>query len=109
MLSDLGAMQVLTTAESNKDLIRIDPLQRLHTLTNLSELLGLGVQGIARTLRDDQLQAQAEEIRQASARAFCYLCSIAERKCSSLIQFPSTFHATYPISFLSPKSTGKFQ
>ena len=57
--------QVLTTAESNKDL-RIDPLQRLHTLTNLSELLVSRVQGIARTLRDDQLQEQAEEIRQAS-------------------------------------------
>ncbi len=63
----LGAMQVLTTAESNKDLIRIDPLQRLHTLTNLSELLESGVQGIARTLRDDQLQKQAEEIRQVGA------------------------------------------
>ncbi len=61
-------MQVLTTAESNKDLIRIDALQRLHTLTNLSELLESGVQGIAHTLRDDQLQKQAEEIRQASAR-----------------------------------------
>lgn len=59
-------MQVLTTAESNKDLIRIDPLQRLHTLTNLAELLAFGVQGIARTLRDDQLQDQAEAIRQAS-------------------------------------------
>ena len=56
--------QVLSTAESNKELIRIDPLQRLHTLTNLSELLAAGVQGIARTLRDDQLQSQAEEIRQ---------------------------------------------
>ena len=56
--------QVLSTAESNKELIRIDPLQRLHTLTNLSELLAAGVQGIARTLRDDQLQSQAEDIRQ---------------------------------------------
>ena len=58
--------QVLSTAESNKELIRIDPLQRLHTLTNLSELLAAGVQGVARTLRDDQLQSQAEDIRQVS-------------------------------------------
>ena len=60
----LTVTQVLSTAESNKELIRIDPLQRLHTLTNLSELLAAGVQGIARTLRDDQLQSQAEDIRQ---------------------------------------------
>ena len=57
-------MQVLTTAESNKDLIRIDSLQRLHTLTNLCELLAAGVPGIAHTLRDDQLQSQADDIRQ---------------------------------------------
>ena len=69
----VGATQVLATAESNKDLIRIDPLQRLHTLANLSVLLRLGVPNVARTLRDDQLQAQAEEIRQASARLPCHL------------------------------------
>ena len=72
MMNSLGTMQVLTTAESNKGLIRIDPLQRLHTLTNLSELLASGVQGIAHTLRDDQLQAQAEEIRQASSCIYRY-------------------------------------
>ena len=63
----LAVTQVLSTAESNKELIRIDPLQRLHTLTNLSELLAAGVQGIAHTLRDDQLQSQAEDIRQVSS------------------------------------------
>ncbi len=60
-------IQVLSTADGNKDLIRIDPLQRLHTLTNLSEQLAGGVPGVPRTLRDDLLQSQAEEIRQVSA------------------------------------------
>ncbi|CAL5225440.1 g8258 [Coccomyxa viridis] len=73
-------MQVLTTAESNKDLIRIDPLQRLHTLTNLSELLESGVQGIARTLRDDQLQKQAEEIRQEYLAQWVAKVAAAEKE-----------------------------
>lgn len=59
-------VQVLSTADGNKELIRIDPLQRLHTLTNLSELLAGGVPGAPRTLRDDLLQSQAEEICQVS-------------------------------------------
>lgn len=75
------AVQVLTTAESNKGLIRIDPLQRLHTLTNLLELLAAGVRGIARTLRDDQLQSQAEEIRQVSA-FLKLLCFLTRWKCA---------------------------
>ena len=62
----LPDVQVLSTADENKELIRIDPLQRLHTLTNLSELLAGGVPGVPRTLRDDLLQSHAEEIRQVS-------------------------------------------
>ncbi|CAK0735069.1 hypothetical protein CVIRNUC_000523 [Coccomyxa viridis] len=71
--------KVLSTAESNKELIRIDPLQRLHTLTNLSELLAAGVQGIARTLRDDQLQSQAEDIRQEYLAQWVAKVSSAEK------------------------------
>lgn len=44
---------------SNAGEIRADPLQRLHTLHNLAALLGPagdGVQGVSRTLRDDQLK-----------------------------------------------------
>ena len=70
-------MQVLSTADGNKELIRIDPLQRLHTLTNLSELLAGGVPGVPRTLRDDLLQSQAEEIRQVSCLIWLAGCSTA--------------------------------
>lgn len=59
------ATQVLSTAEANAQLVRVDPLQRLHTLTNLAELLSGGVpSGVPRTLRDDRLAADAEAIRQ---------------------------------------------
>jgi hypothetical protein len=58
------AWQVLATAEANKELIRVDPLQKLHTLSNLAELLVAGVPGIPRTLRDDTLQSEANKIRQ---------------------------------------------
>ena len=56
--------QVLATAEGNKALIRLDPLQKLHTLSNLAELLGSGVPGVPHTLRDDSLGAEAEKIRE---------------------------------------------
>ena len=58
---------MLTVAEANKEFIRVDPLQRLHTLHNLGALLGpsgSNVAGVPRTLRDDQLLEQAEAIRQ---------------------------------------------
>jgi hypothetical protein len=57
--------QVLATAEANAELVRVDPLQRLHTLCNLAQLLAGGVpSGVPRTLRDDRLEADAEAIRQ---------------------------------------------
>jgi len=48
--------------------VRVDPLQRLHTLANLAELLGAagaGVPGVPRTLRDSQLLTEADRIREA--------------------------------------------
>ena len=56
--------QVLATAEANKALIRLDPLQKLHTLSNLADLLEGRVPGIPRTLRDDSLRADADSIRE---------------------------------------------
>ncbi len=56
---------MLATGEQNKELIRVDPLQRLHTLTNLAQLLAEGPPpGVPRTLRDGSLAADAEAIRQ---------------------------------------------
>lgn len=49
----------LQLAASNASLIRADPLQRLHTLHNLAQLLGSdgrGVPGVVPTLRDASLQ-----------------------------------------------------
>ena len=48
--------------------MRVDPLQRLHTLTNLAALLGPGgggVPGVPRTLRDSELLSEAGRIREA--------------------------------------------
>ncbi|KAK9861981.1 hypothetical protein WJX84_009317 [Apatococcus fuscideae] len=57
--------QVLSLAEANKDLIRADPLQRLHTMHNLAEQMAMGLLpvGMARTLRDGSLAQEAAEIR----------------------------------------------
>lgn len=52
--------------EDNKGLIRVDPLQKLHTLHNLAELLGPNgdqIQGVPRTLRDSTLTRDADVIR----------------------------------------------
>ena len=54
---------------SNVCEIRVDPLQRLHTLHNLALLLGPagdGVEGVPRTLRDGQLQVPCPQL--------CRLC-----------------------------------
>ncbi len=58
-------LQVLSLAEANKDLIRADPLQRLHTMHNLAEQMAMGLLpvGMARTLRDGSLAQEAAEIR----------------------------------------------
>ena len=52
---------VACTAANNSGEIRVDPLQRLHTLQNLALLLGPsgdGVPSVPRTLRDGNLQAR---------------------------------------------------
>lgn len=61
-----GVVQVLATAEANKGMIRVDPLQKLHTLSNVAELLAAGVRGIPRTLRDGSLQTEANAICQVT-------------------------------------------
>ena len=61
--------QVLATAAENAALVRADPLQRMHTLHNLAELLTAGgapPPGVARTLRDDKLADEAGAISQVS-------------------------------------------
>ena len=58
--------QALALGEQNKEVIRADKLQKLHTLHNLAQLLKGGVEGlpgVARTLRDSSLEAEAQSLR----------------------------------------------
>ena len=56
--------EVLTTAEQYKDKIKTDTLQRLHTVTNLAEILESNHEGIVPTLRDGKLREEAAELRE---------------------------------------------
>ncbi|KFM22757.1 E3 ubiquitin-protein ligase SHPRH [Auxenochlorella protothecoides] len=59
---------VLAAAEANARLgVRADGLQRLHALHNLQDALRAARDGVPRTLRDDVLTRQAEELRDAYA------------------------------------------
>ena len=60
--------EVLRSVELHKDKFRTDELQLLHTLHNLSEVLALKPEGVASTLRDDQLTTQVQ-LSNVEARA----------------------------------------
>ena len=53
--------EVLRIVQDYKD-IKTDTLQRLHSVTNLAELLEAGHPGIDSTLRDDKLKDEALKI-----------------------------------------------
>ncbi|XP_074656200.1 E3 ubiquitin-protein ligase SHPRH-like isoform X2 [Tubulanus polymorphus] len=56
---------VLLSIEQYKPQLRTDPLQQLHTLYNLHELLTKGgATSIPRTLRDDRLLTEFDELRE---------------------------------------------
>ncbi|XP_069131636.1 E3 ubiquitin-protein ligase SHPRH-like isoform X2 [Argopecten irradians] len=55
--------EVLWSVEEHKEYLRTDKLQLLHTLYNLNEILSLKPEGVAPTLRDDQLKGQAEDLK----------------------------------------------
>lgn len=54
---------IFRTSEEYKDKIKTDTLQKLHTITNLRELLDAHHEGVAPTLRDDQLLDEAAVLR----------------------------------------------
>eukprot|EP00850_Spirogloea_muscicola_P012812 SM000084S23148 [mRNA] locus=s84:552074:559947:+ [translate_table: standard] len=69
--------EALTIVEENASEFRADPLQRLHTLHNLQEVLGAltGKDGnnsdsVGRTLRDDRLADHCAEIREQYVAPF---------------------------------------
>ncbi len=53
----------LRYVEEYKGKIKTDTLQKLHTVTNLAELLEAGHEDIAPTLRDDSLRDEAKELQ----------------------------------------------
>ena len=54
---------MLSSAEEHKERLKTDTLQRLHTTTNLAELIEAAHTGIAPTLRDGELRAEAQRLR----------------------------------------------
>ena len=54
---------MLSSAEEHKERLKTDTLQRLHTTTNLAELIEAAHTGIAPTLRDAELRAEAQRLR----------------------------------------------
>jgi len=89
-------VQVLKYAEENKALIRVDPLQKLHTLSNLAALLADGLpEGVPRTLRDDSLQPEAESIREVDPLVLSYLLLMTCRAPRLML---SILHAEYAAS-----------
>ena len=55
--------EVLRSAEEHKDKIKTDTLQKLHTISNLAELVEARHEGVSPTLRDDQLRGEAQELK----------------------------------------------
>ena len=55
--------EVLRVVEEHKEKIKTDTLQKLHSVTNLAELLEASHEGIPPTLRDDKLRDEALELK----------------------------------------------
>ena len=72
--------EVLQAAEQYKAKIKTDTLQRLHTVTNLAEILESNHEGIAPTLRDGKLREDATELRERYLSK--YITALAASKVS---------------------------
>ena len=55
--------EVLRSAGEQEGRIKTDTLQKLHTITNLAEILEAKHPGVSPTLRDDDLRAEAGKLR----------------------------------------------
>jgi len=55
--------EVLRSAEEHKGTLKTDTLQKLHTVTNLAELLEAKHEGIDPTMRDSELRTEAQALK----------------------------------------------
>ena len=75
--------QALALSEQNKEVVRADKLQRLHTLHNLAKLLkrgGAGLAGVPPSLRDSQLESEAQSLRDGYLAESLAKLSVASRE-----------------------------
>jgi len=82
-------MQALALGEQNKEVIRSDKLQRLHTLHNLALLLKKGIEGlpgVAPTLRDGQLEVEAQSLRDGYLAESVAKLAVADKEYADSIQ-----------------------
>ncbi len=82
-------IQALALGEQNKEVIRSDKLQRLHTLHNLAMLLKKGIQGmpgVAPTLRDGQLEVEAQSLRDGYLAESVAKLAVADKEYADSIQ-----------------------
>ncbi|DBA99603.1 TPA: hypothetical protein ACH3X3_012177 [Trebouxia sp. C0006] len=81
--------EALALGEQNKEVIRSDKLQRLHTLHNLALLLKKGIQGlpgVAPTLRDGQLEVEAQSLRDGYLAESVAKLAVADKEYADSIQ-----------------------
>ncbi|KAL0019181.1 hypothetical protein WJX77_000293 [Trebouxia sp. C0004] len=81
--------EALALGEQNKEVIRSDKLQRLHTLHNLALLLKKGMEGlpgVAPTLRDGQLEVEAQSLRDGYLAESVAKLAVAEKEFVDSIQ-----------------------
>jgi len=61
---------MLRSVDEHSDEVRTDPLQVLHIIYNLNDILSLEPAGVGHTLNDSQLKEQVEHLK------YCEVCLI---------------------------------
>lgn len=101
-------MQALSLGEQNKEVIRVDKLQKLHTLHNLAQLLKGGSQqlaGVPRTLRDSQLECEAQELRDGYLAESTAKLAAADREYQDGLKAMNAAAEQQSAGMLLPKGT----
>ena len=74
--------EVLRLAAEYEGKINTDTLQKLHTVTNLAEVLEAGHENITPTLRDDKLRDEAKELKQKYLTKYLSALTVAKEAVS---------------------------